>query len=78
MSLVQGQSASTYPSLAEKLAKTLAAAAQPSNCFDCPYYLQKNPDLPQDFDNLTCFQHFVNNGQFEGRPFRCALQNHVP
>lgn len=53
-----------------KLPEVLAAAARGIDCFDCKFYADYNADLPASFDCLSLFDHYVNNGQFEGRPFR--------
>ena len=38
-----------------------------SECFNLTYYQISNADMPiQD----ATWQHFINQGQFEGRPFR--------
>jgi hypothetical protein len=54
-----------------KLPMVLALAAKGIQCFDCPYYAASNGDIPRSFDCLALFDHYINNGQFEGRPFRC-------
>lgn len=55
-----------------KLPHVLGAAARSMACFDCPYYAAQNEDIPRSFDCLALFDHYINHGQFEGRPFRCA------
>ena len=61
-----------------KLPLVLAAAAKGAACFDCPYYAQSNPDIPETFDCDALFDHYINHGQFEGRPFKCALRRCIP
>ena len=39
-------------------------------CFDTTYYLAKNQDLQVIPTPLQLWDHFVTNGQFEGRSFR--------
>lgn len=50
----------------------LSAAAQGIECFDCPFYAVHNNDLPETQDCSALFSHWINFGQFEGRPARCA------
>lgn len=56
-----------------KLPMVLALAAKGVECFDCPFYAASNGDIPPSFNCLALFDHYINNGQFEGRPFRCGL-----
>jgi hypothetical protein len=53
-----------------KLPMVLAEAARSVDCFDCVAYLENSPDLPRAWDCPTLFNHYINYGQFEGRPFR--------
>ena len=57
--------------------RVLAAAAKGPSCWDCAHYLDRNPDLVEQFGGRSCFQafrHFVNVGQFSARAHRCAHQ----
>jgi hypothetical protein len=56
-------------SLEYRLPLVLAEATKPLECFNCVAYYEKNPDLPRSWDCRTFFEHYVNYGQFEGRPF---------
>ena len=38
-----------------------------SDCFDVEFYKKHNQDIPEE---EATWEHFVNQGQFEGRPFR--------
>ena len=54
----------------------LQMAAVGRECFDCPYYRNTNEDIA----SMSCWElwtHFVNFGQFEVRPVRCALTPHT-
>jgi hypothetical protein len=53
-----------------KLPGVLQAALKGMDCFDCSYYRSQNPDLPPMWSCLQFFDHYINNGQFEGRNFR--------
>lgn len=55
-----------------KLGKVLAQAANGLECFDCEDYRQSNVDLAGMLECSDLFSHFLNYGQFEGRPHRCA------
>lgn len=55
-----------------RLPFVLSAAAIGPACFDCEYYAAANPDIPTAFDCEGLFDHFINNGQFEGRDFKCG------
>lgn len=44
-------------------------------CFDTNYYLSKNPDLFVIPTPLQLWDHFVSNGQFEGRSFRWSCDD---
>ena len=49
----------------------LQMAAVGLDCFDCSYYRARNADLSFQ----TCWEawtHFINFGQFDLRPSRCA------
>jgi hypothetical protein len=56
-----------------KLPSVLAAAAQGIECFDCEFYRLSNSDFPPGFTCQQLFDHYINNGQFEGRSYRCLL-----
>jgi len=43
------------------------------SCFDFDFYRSKNADLAVLTDKDKLWQHFVKDGQFEGRTFRCSL-----
>lgn len=42
------------------------------DCFDVPFYLAKNKDIPQDITPEAVWEHFSLHGQHEGRTFRCV------
>jgi hypothetical protein len=54
-----------------KLPMVLTEAARSIGCFDCEAYARENEDLPQSWDCRSFFDHYINYGQFEGRPYRC-------
>lgn len=58
---------------AYKLAKVLMMQRRGSSCFDDDFYRSRSHDLP-DWPPAQLWGHFVHDGQFEGRPFRCVLQ----
>ena len=45
-------------------------------CWDAAFYLEHNPDLPMGgvTNAAQAWEHYLGNGQFEGRASRCALQ----
>lgn len=51
----------------------VTAALQGLQCFDCDYYRQASQDLPAEFTCNQMFEHYINNGQFEGRAYRCDI-----
>lgn len=60
-----------------RLPQVLLAAAKGSECFDCDFYLQNNKDLGPAFKSspmqcILLFNHWINYGQFEGRPSKYA------
>lgn len=60
-----------------RLPQVLLAAAKGSECFDCAFYLGHNRDLVPAFkaSPMQCvllFNHWINYGQFEGRPSKYA------
>ena len=54
------------------LSKGITMSMRGSKCFDIEYYTASNPDMPPE----TCtWDHFVSQGQFEGRPFQFTCEN---
>lgn len=54
-----------------RLSKMLSMWRRGPRCFDFPFYTSRSKDLPP-LPNDALWRHFVYDGQFEGRPFRCA------
>lgn len=55
-----------------RLGKMLTMAKRGSRCFDFAFYAAKSHDLPAAWPQNQLWTHFVHDGQFEGRPFRCC------
>ena len=55
-----------------RLGKALTMAMRGSACFDFPEYRARSRDLPPDIPDAGLWDHFIHDGQFEGRPFRQA------
>ena len=55
-----------------RLPKMLSMARRGGHCFDFAFYKARSRDLPA-WPNDALWQHFVRDGQFEGRPFRWVL-----
>lgn len=66
-----------------KLPKTLHMSTMEHQCFDTGYYMLRNPDIPARFavdpSPNSAFDHFLNFGQWEARPFRftCGAMKRV-
>ena len=63
---------------AYRLSKAIALFIRGPDCFDFSFYRSKNPDLVALVDTDALWEHFVIEGQFEGRLFRydsCACQS---
>ena len=56
--------------MAYKLAKALTMALRGSACFDFQEYRERSHDLPAGLPDNKLWEHFVHDGQFEGRHFR--------
>ena len=56
--------------MAFKLGKALTMAARGSACFDFEEYRERSHDLPAGLPDDKLWEHFVHDGQFEGRHFR--------
>ena len=53
-----------------RLSKTIAMLLRGRACFDFDLYRAKSVDLAALPDNDALWNHFVRDGQFEGRVFR--------
>lgn len=58
--------------MAYKLGKALTMALRGSACFDFQEYRERSRDLPANLPDDKLWEHFVHDGQFEGRHFRCG------
>ena len=47
-----------------------------SACFDFDLYRSRSPDLAGLADNDQLWEHFLRDGQFEGRIFRQVLNQY--
>ena len=56
---------------AYRMAKAIVMERRGGRCFDFPFYRARSKDLPP-LAEPQLWQHFVKDGQFEGRPFRWA------
>ena len=56
-----------------RLSKAISMLIRGPSCFDFNFYRSKSADLAVLTDEDKLWQHFVRNGQFEGRVFRCIL-----
>ena len=54
---------------AYRMAKAIVMERRGGRCFDFPFYRARSKDLPP-LAEPQLWQHFVKDGQFEGRPFR--------
>ena len=54
------------------LSKGITMSMRGSKCFNIEYYTVSNPDLPPE---ARTWDHFVSQGQFEGRPFQFTCEN---
>jgi hypothetical protein len=55
---------------AYKLPRALAMQRRGRACFDHEFYRNRSRDLPRDWEATQLWDHFVENGHFEGRTFR--------
>ena len=56
--------------MAYKLGKAITMALRGSACFDFQLYRERSHDLSAEIPDEKLWEHFVHDGQFEGRPFR--------
>lgn len=54
-----------------RLSKAITMLIRGPACFDFDLYLSKSADLAAMTDREELWEHFVRDGQFEGRVFRC-------
>ena len=59
-----------------RLSKAIAMLIRGPACFDHELYRAKSADLAELTDNKELWEHFVSDGQFEGRVFRYPLRSH--
>ncbi len=53
-----------------RLSKAITMRIRGSACFDFDLYRSRSPDLAGLVDNDQLWEHFLRDGQFEGRAFR--------
>lgn len=54
-----------------RLGRAMTMELRGSSCFDFAMYRERSQDLPPNMSDEQIWDHFVHDGQFEGRPFRC-------
>lgn len=56
-----------------RLGRAITMMLRGNSCFDFTLYRARSRDLPGDRTDEQTWDHFVHDGQFEGRPFRCCM-----
>ncbi len=61
-----------------RLGRAITMLLRGNSCFDFNLYRARSRDLPGTMTDEQIWDHFVHDGQFEGRPFRCCVAQDRP